>query len=149
MKKLIGGLTLAALLTSSAFADDLLAKITHGKLSDNSAGVKVLSLEEMKEVKGGIFYRLNQLDRRGLHFWVLSDAFYLTFNKYTGEIKSNSGTDSVRNKMSYNGNGVVVLGVKDKFNTPKFYLYDTNNKFFGPLVIDTFYKKPSLIYLKV
>lgn len=59
---------MAALLTDFAFADDFLAKITHGKLSDNSAGVKLLNLEEMKEVKGGMFYRLSQLDRQGFHF---------------------------------------------------------------------------------
>ena len=43
-------------LTSSLFATDgadLLASLTNGKLSDNSPGVKVLSLEEAKQVKGG------------------------------------------------------------------------------------------------
>lgn len=134
---------MVALPTDFAFADDFLARIAHGKLSDNSAGVKLLSLEEMKEVKGGMFYRLSQLDRQGFHFWVLSDTFHLNFNKYTGEIKSNSGTDSVRNKMGYNGNGVVVVGVKDRLNHQNFYLYDTNNKILyrNPLAIDTFYKK--------
>ena len=38
---------------SSALADDLLAKISNGAISDNSKGVKVLSLDEQKEVKGG------------------------------------------------------------------------------------------------
>ncbi|NHG63418.1 hypothetical protein GRO09_009720, partial [Campylobacter coli] len=32
---------------------DFLAKVTKGALSDTSPGVKELSLEEMKEVKGG------------------------------------------------------------------------------------------------
>ena len=43
-------------LTSSLFATDgadLLASLTNGKISDNSPGVKVLSLEEAKQVKGG------------------------------------------------------------------------------------------------
>ncbi len=53
MKKFFITLFLNALLVNSAFADDLLAKITNGVLSDNSKGVKVLSLDEMKEVKGG------------------------------------------------------------------------------------------------
>ena len=40
-------------LTSSLFGADLLAKLTNGKISDNSPSVKVLSLEEAKQVKGG------------------------------------------------------------------------------------------------
>ena len=43
-------------LTSSLFATDgadLLASLTNGKISDNSSGVKVLSLKEAKQVKGG------------------------------------------------------------------------------------------------
>ena len=40
-------------MTSSLFGADLLSKLTNGKISDNSPGVKVLSLEEAKQVKGG------------------------------------------------------------------------------------------------
>lgn len=32
---------------------DFLAKVSNGALSDNSQGVKALSLDEMKQVKGG------------------------------------------------------------------------------------------------
>lgn len=39
---------LVASLTSSLFGADLLSKLTNGKISDNSPGVKVLSLEEAK-----------------------------------------------------------------------------------------------------
>ncbi|EOD7243941.1 hypothetical protein ACJ5F8_000984 [Campylobacter coli] len=53
MKKIFAFLALTSLLTSSAFAGDFLAKLTKGALSDTSPGVKELSLEEMKEVKGG------------------------------------------------------------------------------------------------
>ncbi|TKX32166.1 hypothetical protein [Campylobacter estrildidarum] len=53
IKKLLSVATLGALLASSAFGDDFLAKVSNGALSDNSAGVKVLSLNEMKDVKGG------------------------------------------------------------------------------------------------
>ncbi|TKX28009.1 hypothetical protein [Campylobacter estrildidarum] len=55
IKKLFSVTALGALLASSAFADDFLAKVSNGALSDNSAGVKVLSLDEMKDVKGGYF----------------------------------------------------------------------------------------------
>ena len=47
---------LVANLAGSLFGADLLASVTNGKLSDNSPGVKVLSLEEAKQVKGGYLY---------------------------------------------------------------------------------------------
>ena len=53
MKKLASSLILGSLLVSSAFAENFLAKITNSALSDNSQGVKVLNLDEMKQVKGG------------------------------------------------------------------------------------------------
>ena len=52
-KKLLSLAILNSLFISSALADDLLAKISNGAISDNSKGVKVLSLDEQKEVKGG------------------------------------------------------------------------------------------------
>ena len=45
MKKIFAFLALISLLTSSAFAEDFLAKISKGALSDTSPGVKELSLE--------------------------------------------------------------------------------------------------------
>ena len=63
-KKLFFGAVILAILASGAFAVDLLASLTNGKISDNSPGVKVLSLEEAKQVKGGLLYsyvgKLNQ-----------------------------------------------------------------------------------------
>ncbi|HED8208547.1 TPA: hypothetical protein R6C81_001389 [Campylobacter jejuni] len=62
-KKLLSVVALGALLSSSAFAEDILAKVSNGAISDNSAGVKVLSLDEMKEVKGGYeFSRASSYD---------------------------------------------------------------------------------------
>ena len=52
MKKIFVLLALF-LLVNFAFAEDFLAKVSHGALSDTSPGVKKLSLEEMKGVKGG------------------------------------------------------------------------------------------------
>ena len=46
MKKFLFLSFLVASLASSLFSADLLASLTNGKLSDNSPGVKVLSLEE-------------------------------------------------------------------------------------------------------
>ncbi|EOG2576398.1 hypothetical protein CUPS3808_03105 [Campylobacter upsaliensis] len=53
MKKLFSIVALSALLANFAFANDLLAKLSNGVVSDNSVGVKILSLDEMKEVRGG------------------------------------------------------------------------------------------------
>ena len=44
---------IGALLSSFSLADDFLAKVTNGALSDNSAGVKRLSQEEASQVVGG------------------------------------------------------------------------------------------------
>ncbi|WP_230093623.1 hypothetical protein [Campylobacter coli] len=67
MKKIFALLALTSLLTSSAFAEDFLAKLTKGALSDTSPGVKELSLEEMKEVKGGYVVEFEFFkDRRNL-----------------------------------------------------------------------------------
>ena len=59
LKKLFFGAAILAILASGAFATDgvdLLASVTNGKISDNSPGVKVLSLDEAKQVKGGYLY---------------------------------------------------------------------------------------------
>ena len=55
-KKLFFGAVISAILSVNAFGVDLLASVTNGKLSDNSPGVKVLSLEEAKQVKGGLIF---------------------------------------------------------------------------------------------
>ncbi|EPU7273753.1 hypothetical protein ACVY46_000733 [Campylobacter upsaliensis] len=52
-QKLFSVIALGALLANFAFANDLLAKLSNGAVSDNSVGVKILSLDEMKEVRGG------------------------------------------------------------------------------------------------
>lgn len=67
MKKIFALLALTSLLTSSVFAEDFLAKLTKGALSDTSPGVKELSLDEMKEVKGGYVVEFEFFkDRRNL-----------------------------------------------------------------------------------
>ncbi|EAL0837982.1 hypothetical protein ACRZVL_001094 [Campylobacter coli] len=53
MKTLSNIIILSALLINFSFANDLLAKLSNGAVSDNSQGIKALSLDEMKQVKGG------------------------------------------------------------------------------------------------
>ncbi|MDY4154591.1 hypothetical protein [Campylobacter sp.] len=52
MNKFLFSAVISAILTSGAFSADLLASLTNGKISDNSPSVKVLSLDEAKQVKG-------------------------------------------------------------------------------------------------
>ena len=53
MNKFLFSAVISAILNVNTFSADLLSKLTNGKISDNSPGVKVLSLEEAKQVKGG------------------------------------------------------------------------------------------------
>lgn len=57
MKKSLLALALIFGLVGALNAQDILALVTKGALSDNSKGVKVLSLDEMKQVKGGYLYK--------------------------------------------------------------------------------------------
>ncbi|MCI7581339.1 hypothetical protein [Campylobacter sp.] len=52
MNKFLFSAVISAILTSGAFSADLLASLTNGKISDNNPSVKVLSLDEAKQVKG-------------------------------------------------------------------------------------------------
>ncbi|ULO02252.1 hypothetical protein AVANS_1646 [Campylobacter sp. RM5004] len=52
-KKTLKVLSLVAILGLSANANDLLADISKGAISDSSLGVKVLNPEQMSEVRGG------------------------------------------------------------------------------------------------
>ena len=53
IKKIFVILSLSTFIINLSFATDLLAFYTNGKLTENSPGVKVLSLDEKKSVKGG------------------------------------------------------------------------------------------------
>lgn len=54
-QKLFSVIALGVLLANFAFANDLLTKLSNGAVSDNSVGVKILSLDKMKEVRGDAF----------------------------------------------------------------------------------------------
>ena len=69
-KKLFFGAVILAILASGAFAVDLLASLTNGKISDNSPGVKVLSLDEAKQVKGGYNLVLDNISNNELIVYI-------------------------------------------------------------------------------
>lgn len=80
-KKLFAVLSLSAFLTSLSFATDLLAFYSNGKLTEKSPGVKVLSLEEKKQVKGG--YKVTPIAGSA---WGNRDEYYAFVTYSTQEL---------------------------------------------------------------
>ena len=74
-KKLLFGAVILAILASGAFAADLLASLTNGKVSDNSPGVKVLSLDEAKQVKGGYYYDYHWISNNEIMIYFVPELF--------------------------------------------------------------------------
>ncbi|WP_273404926.1 bacteriocin [Campylobacter avium] len=76
IKKIFVVLSLFTLFSILSFATDLLAFYSNGKLTENSPGVKVLTLEEKKQVKGGYvvqdFY-LSSSEKIGVAFYSIDE----------------------------------------------------------------------------
>ncbi|MCI7237725.1 hypothetical protein [Campylobacter sp.] len=88
MNKFLFSAVISAILNVNAFGADLLTSLTNGKISDNSPSVKVLSLEEAKQVKGGLLYSyVGQLNQNEMLVLVRS------FNKY----ELNPNCDEIKN----------------------------------------------------
>ncbi|EAI5398545.1 hypothetical protein ACJY7S_000600 [Campylobacter upsaliensis] len=113
-KKLLSVTALGALLASSAFAEDILAKVSNGAISDNSAGVKVLSLDEMKEVKGGYQFIRN------------SNYDYLagSLSSYGYEVRDDryNSTSIVSNSLGYSNSTTIVAKYRYVNNQKDYYL---------------------------
>ncbi len=54
INKILGILAILGFLSTTTFAEDFLAKLTNGAISDTSEGVRLLSAEEERNVVGGI-----------------------------------------------------------------------------------------------
>lgn len=80
MKKFLFSSLLVASLASSLLGADLLASLTNGKISDNSPGVKVLSLEEAKQIKGGYIRSIQTRSGHGV-----GEFIALLFKTYNGK----------------------------------------------------------------
>ena len=112
MKKLLFSSVLVASLASFSFGADLLASLTNGKISDNGPGVKVLSLEEAKQVKGGYIAKTLQLSQNE---WAV---FAIPFN--IQELYSNISI----------GNGVLNLNITpfgQEYRKALAHIYDVND----------------------
>ncbi|HEG0277903.1 TPA: hypothetical protein SB285_001913 [Campylobacter coli] len=117
LKKLLSVAALGALLSSSAFAEDILAKVSNGAISDNSAGVKVLSLDEMKEVKGGYYFK------RAPNF------------DYGTGIRSYAYivTDADNSQLQISSNSTVLAQYRYVNNQKEYYLQSYNNGTLGTI----------------
>ena len=113
MNKFLFSAVISAILSVNADAADLLASVTNGKISDNSPGVKVLSLEEAKQVKGG-YYFINT----GL---VTRDTIRTYYYYY--EVRNDNGS-TVNSDFGYGSNVIIAvqLGVplNNRNGTPRY-----------------------------
>lgn len=123
-------------LTSSLFATDgadLLGSLTNGKLSDNSPGVKVLSLKEAKQVKGGYYFeRFTPADNYGVFrsysYLVTSDS-----DKKLG-YASIGGSNELAEQMGFEKGTLIVARYRVVNGGKQYYLtaYLPNGNAVGP-----------------
>ena len=97
MNKILFSAVILAILASGAFAADLLASLTNGKVSDNSPGVKVLSLEEAKQVKGGYYF---------INTGLVTRDTIRTYYYY--EVRNDNGS-TVNSDFRYGSNVVIAV----------------------------------------
>ena len=134
MKKFLFSSFLVASLASSLFGADLLASLTNGKISDNSPGVKVLSLDEAKQVKGGYYFqRYPSLDQHGLFasytYAVTSDNDYRRYGA------TNQGRDELASELGFPAGTLITAKYRYTNGTKQYYLtgYYPNGVTFSPV----------------
>ncbi|EAJ2130712.1 hypothetical protein K8T27_000564 [Campylobacter upsaliensis] len=120
-KKLLGVTALGTLLASSAFAEDILAKVSNGAISDNSAGVKVLSLDEMKEVKGGYYFKRDSAF--DYNAGSLSSYGYVVMDNSV-----NQNSNAVTQSLGYSS-GYIVAKYRYVNNQKDYYLQYFSSKY--------------------
>ncbi|EPP1196194.1 hypothetical protein ACULY9_000647 [Campylobacter upsaliensis] len=139
-KKLLSVTALGTLLASSAFAEDILAKVSNGAISDNSAGVKVLSLDEMKEVKGGYQFIRN------------SNYDYLagSLSSYGYEVRDDryNSTSIVSNSLGYSNSTTIVAKYRYVNNQKDYYLQYFSSKYGSGTNIWAYANSPAYEILK-
>ncbi|HEA8123171.1 TPA: hypothetical protein RXN02_000331 [Campylobacter jejuni] len=139
-KKLLSVTALGALLASSAFAEDILAKVSNGAISDNSAGVKVLSLDEMKEVKGGYwFQRDSAFDYNA---GSLSSYGYVVMDNSV-----NQNSNAVTQSLGYSS-GYIVAKYRYVNNQKDYYLQYFSSKYGSGTNIWAYANSPAYEILK-
>ena len=113
MKKLFNVMAILSFLSIVAFAEDFLAKVTKGALSDSDKGVRLLSIEEEGKVVGGYrFIRYSKYDHYG---YGRSYAFVVTSGSNTYE----SAYDVSR---EFGFNGFIVAKYRYMSGQKQYYL---------------------------
>ncbi|OCR99073.1 hypothetical protein A9K75_08660 [Campylobacter fetus subsp. testudinum] len=115
MKKLLFSVALSAIVSLGAYASDkdLLSIATGGAVSDKTAGVKVLSMNEMEQIKGGYYFsRASQYDGTGFYS---SYAFVVSKNKPTDHdfVITNGGILVAKYRYSQSGKQYYLQVVRN------------------------------------
>ena len=118
-KKLFFGAVISAILASSAFAVDLLASVTNGKISDNSPGVKVLSPEEAKQVKGGYLERFVALSQNEIAVIIGPESLEELYPNLTSVTTLNANTLPQSNFGKAYRSAIAGITTVNDFSTPE------------------------------
>ena len=119
MNKFLFSAVISAILTSGAFAADLLASITNGKISDNSPGVKVLSLEEAKQVKGGYLERFIALSQNEIAVIIGPESLEELYPNLASVITLNANTLPQSNFGKAYRNAIAGITTVNDFSSPE------------------------------
>ena len=119
MNKFLFSAVISAILTSGAFGADLLASLTNGKLSDNSPGVKVLSLEEAKQVKGGYLERFIALSQNEIAVIIGPESLEELYPNLASVITLNANTLPQSNFGKAYRNAIAGITTVNDFSSPE------------------------------
>ena len=119
MNKFLFSAVISAILTSGAFAADLLASVTNGKISDNSPGVKVLSLEEAKQVKGGYLERFIALSQNEIAVIIGPESLEELYPNLASVITLNANTLPQSNFGKAYRNAIAGITTVNDFSSPE------------------------------
>lgn len=131
MKKLAFIATSFIFSLTLANASDLLFKATNDTLSENSLGVKKLSDEEMRQVKGGLTIQAFKDTTYRDNFGQIIYSLFWRLNLSESEKQSNAlhldnGVSAFHNYMSFYTHariGTPVIQVKYSVNTGNYYVH--------------------------
>ena len=118
-KKLFFGAVISAILSVNAFGVDLLASVTNGKISDNSPGVKVLSLEEAKQVKGGYLERFVALSQNEIAVIIGPESLEELYPNLTSVTTLNANTLPQSNFGKAYRSAIAGITTVNDFSTPE------------------------------
>ena len=140
MKTLSNIIILSALLINFSFANDLLAKLSNGAVSDNSVGVKILSLDEMKEVKGGYYFKRDSAF--DYNAGSLSSYGYVVMDNSV-----NQNSNVVTQSLGYSS-GYIVAKYRYVNNQKDYYLQYFSSKYGSGTNIWAYANSPAYEILK-